>query len=114
MTVKEYLSRPYHIVIQHITTETGSYYLTTVSEFEGCTCRGDTYGEAFEKIQAEMEGWIESKLAKGAPIPEPVNERQFSGRLSIRVPKSLHGSLAMKAEEEGISLNNYLLYKLST
>ncbi|MCL2007220.1 MAG: type II toxin-antitoxin system HicB family antitoxin [Treponema sp.] len=113
MTVKEYLSRPYHIVIQRVATDAGSYYLTTVSEFPGCSCRGDTYTEAFEKIQSEMEGWVESKLAEGVPIPEPINERQFSGRLGLRVPKSLHANLAMAAEREGISLNNYLLYKLS-
>ena len=59
MTVKDYLTRPYHIVIQHITDKSGSYYLTTVREFDGCMCRGVSYTEAFEKIQAVMEEWIE-------------------------------------------------------
>jgi len=31
----------------------------------------------------------------------------------VRIPKSLHARLAMAAEKEGVSLNQYALYKLS-
>ena len=113
MTIKDYLARPYHIVIQHISDESGSYYLTTVREFDGCMCRGTSYAEAFEKIQAEMEEWIEAKLTDGATVPEPINERQFSGKFNVRVPKTLHASLAMEAEKEGVSLNQYINFRLS-
>ena len=114
MTVKDYLTRPYHIVFQHISDESGSYYLTSVSEFDGCMCRGASYAEAFEKIQTEMEDWIEAKLANGAAVPEPSVERHYSGRLNLRVPKTLHASLALEAEKEGVSLNQYINFRLST
>ncbi|MCL2294155.1 MAG: type II toxin-antitoxin system HicB family antitoxin [Spirochaetes bacterium] len=113
MTIKEYLNRPYHIVIQYITDETGSYYYAYVSELAGCMCQGSSYAEAYEKIQEAMKEWIEARLAAGAPVPEPVDERQFSGRIALRIPKTLHGQLAMEAKREGISINQYLLYKLS-
>ena len=37
----------------------------------------------------------------------------YSGRLVIRIPRSLHRSLKQLAELEGVSLNQYMLYKLS-
>ena len=114
MTAKEYLNRPYHIVIQYITDESGSYYLATVKEFDGCMSHGNTYVEAFENIQEAMEGWIETKLENGFQVPGPVDESQYSGKFVLRLPKSLHARLAAEAEKEGVSLNQYALYRLST
>ena len=41
------------------------------------------------------------------------SEDRYSGKFVVRVPKSLHRSLAAAAEREGVSLNQYALYKLS-
>ncbi len=38
---------------------------------------------------------------------------EYSGRLVLRIPRSLHRSLKEQAELEGVSLNQYMLYKLS-
>jgi len=114
MTVKEYLDRPYHIVIQHIADESGNYYLATVRELDGCMSHGDTYVEAFENVQEAMEGWIETKLENGFTVPEPTDENQYSGKFLLRIPKTLHARLALEAEKEGVSLNQYALYRLST
>lgn len=37
----------------------------------------------------------------------------YSGRLVLRIPRSLHKALKDAAEVEGVSLNQYMLYKLS-
>jgi len=37
----------------------------------------------------------------------------YSGKLSLRIPRSLHMKLVENAKIEGISLNQYALYKLS-
>lgn len=37
----------------------------------------------------------------------------YSGKFLVRVPKSLHKRLAEEAALEGVSLNQYALYKLS-
>jgi len=113
MTVKEYLARPYHITIQHITDESGVYYLATVKEFDGCMSHGDNYIEAFENIQEAMKGWIETKLENGFTVPDPADETIYSGKFVLRIPKTLHARLSMEAEKEGVSLNQYALYRLS-
>lgn len=37
----------------------------------------------------------------------------YSGRLVLRIPRSLHKHLKEEAEIEGVSLNQYMLYKLA-
>jgi predicted RNase H-like HicB family nuclease len=113
MTPKEYLELPYHIVIQRLVDESGDYYFATVQELDGCMTHGDTYAEAFENIREAMELWIEGKLEGGFPVPAPAGESQHSGKFVLRLPKSLHARLAMEAEKEGVSLNQYALYRLS-
>lgn len=73
---------------------------------------GDTIDEAMDGLKEAMEGWIETKLANGFSIPIPVDTESFSGKFNIRIPKSLHFRLSVEAEREGISLNQYALYKL--
>lgn len=48
---------------------------------------------SLEALKAELEG--------------------YSGKLVLRIPRSLHRSLKMEAEAEGVSLNQYMLYKLA-
>jgi predicted RNase H-like HicB family nuclease len=113
MSPREYLNLPYTINIRHITDESGSYYFATVSEFDGCMSDGATYEEAFRNIQEAMEGWIETNLQNGLPVPLPVDTNKYSGKFVVRLPKTLHARLVMEAQKEGVSLNQYALYRLS-
>jgi antitoxin HicB len=38
---------------------------------------------------------------------------EYNGKISLRVPKSLHKALIEDAKKEGISLNQFILYKLA-
>ena len=62
-----------------------------------------------------MKGWLEVKLEHGDAVPEPAAsiKGSYSGRFVLRIPKSLHKRLAVEAQKEGVSLNQYTLYKLS-
>ena len=62
-----------------------------------------------------------SRPAPEAPIataPDPAagegeNPRDHSGRLLVRMPKSLHAELARAAERDGTSLNAFIVGALS-
>jgi len=113
MSVQEYMRLPYNYIIKPIQDESGSYFYATVLEFDGCQSTGETFNEAFGSLMEAMEGWIETKLENGFPIPAPFDSNKFSGKFVLRLPKSLHARLAIEAEREGVSLNQYTLYKLS-
>ncbi len=49
-------------------------------------------------------------------LPDPPigpHRREYSGKFNVRVPKSLHASLASEAEAEGVSLNQLVVAKLA-
>lgn len=39
--------------------------------------------------------------------------KKFSGRFALRMPKELHCELEREAREQGVSLNQWILYKLA-
>ena len=58
--------------------------------------------------QAEVDG-DESAI----PLEDVKSAYEFSGRLNIRIPKTLHFQLSQDAKRDGVSLNQYIIYKLS-
>ena len=112
-TVQDYMKLAYNYIIRPITDESGSYFHASVLELTGCQSTGDTFDEAYKGLREAMEGWIETKLENGFSVPEPLDREKHSGRFTLRIPKSLHSHLAIEAEKEGVSLNQYMLYKLS-
>lgn len=54
-----------------------------------------------------------SAIEDGTEIPEPLNQDDYSGQFKLRIPKSLHQSLAEHARQEGISMNQYCIYLLT-
>lgn len=111
--VKDYLDLPYNYIIQPINDESGHYYYAKVLELDGCQSTGDTFEETYKNIKEAMEGWIKAKLDGGFEVPLPIGYDDFSGKFLIRIPKSLHYKLTVEAKKEGVSLNQYTLYKLS-
>ena len=104
-TVEYYLDLPY--TIELIPEPEGGWFVS-IKELPGCMSEGDTPEEAIEMIQDAMRGWIEISLEDGDPIPEPRELDDYSGKFVVRVPRSLHRDLVETAEEEGVSLNQYI------
>jgi antitoxin HicB len=105
-----YLSLSYRIVIEPDVTGGMTIY---IPDLPGCISQGDNLEDAFKMIEDAKKAWIETALEDGADIPEPVNEDEFSGKFVVRVPKSLHKILSKQAKQEGVSLNQYINYKLA-
>ena len=92
--------------------EDGTYFARIV-EYPGCMTEGDTREEALANLDDAMRGWIEVKMEDGEPIPPPVSDDQFSGKFLVRLPRSVHRALSMRADLEGVSLNQYVASALS-
>lgn len=109
--LKYYLELPYRIVFYP--AEEGGY-VVEIPELPGCISQGETMEEALAMIQDAKICWIESALEEDIEIPEPARGiEEYSGKLNIRIPKSLHRILVKKAKEEKVSLNQYINYQLS-
>jgi hypothetical protein len=47
------------------------------------------------------------------PDPLEAGEHSHSGRLLLRMPKSLHAQLAARSDSDGVSLNHWIVNALS-
>jgi len=104
-TLKYYLNLPYTI---EMTQDVDEGWFARVKELPGCMSQGDTPEEALEMIRDAMEGWLEVALEDGMRIPEPRRLEDYSGKFVVRVPAFLHRDLVERADEEGVSLNQFI------
>jgi len=105
-TLEEYLELPYHISLVHSRDDDGhDGWVADIPELPGCISQGETPDEAVASVRDAMAGWISVALEDGREIPEPRTDVGYSGKLLLRMPPSLHATLAHQAECEGVSLN---------
>lgn len=106
-----YLSLPYKLEIIPDTEEGG--YGARYPELPGCVTCAETIEDVFANAMDAKRAWLEAALEEGIEINEPSSEDDYSGQFKLRIPKSLHKSLAEHAKTEGTSMNQYCLYLLS-
>ena len=110
-TVDDYMRLPYRMEIVPDTLEGG--YAVRFPELPGCLTCGSTTEEAVRNGEDCKREWLTAAIEDGIAIPEPVSDEEYSGQFKLRIPKSLHKSLAEHSKAEGISMNQYCLYLLT-
>ena len=103
----------YPIVLAASANGDGPSWTATVEELPGCEARGATPASAAAAVQDEVERWIETARAEGREVPPPGAAAAHSGKLLVRMPRSLHAELGRASEREGTSLNAYIVAALS-
>ena len=79
----------------------------------GCITCGETEEEAVKNALDAKKVWLEAALEDGLAIPAPDSLEAYSGQFKLRLPRSLHRSLAEHSQREGISMNQYCVYLLA-
>ncbi|MFO7903004.1 MAG: toxin-antitoxin system HicB family antitoxin [Pirellulaceae bacterium] len=103
-TPEEILKEPYARIL--VPEEDGTY-TAEILEFRGCFAEGDTPGEAVRDLENAATSWIEAAIGQGQKIPPPMTVHEFSGRINLRLPRSIHKQAARFAEKENVSLNQF-------
>jgi antitoxin HicB len=106
--VDDYTSLPYHFLLVRDGEDKGKPWTASVEELPGCTSHGKTSDEALDGIEAAMAKWIGVALEEEREIPEPRSAATHSGRLLLRMPRTLHADLTRASEREGVSLNQFI------
>ncbi|MFW6174339.1 MAG: type II toxin-antitoxin system HicA family toxin [Chloroflexota bacterium] len=88
-------------------------YVAEFPDLPGCVTQADTLQELIEMAEDARVGWIETVYEDGQDIPEPSYPEEYSGKLNLRLPRSLHRQLAESAERDGVSLNQHIVHLLS-
>lgn len=74
----------------------------------------DSHQDAYELAVDAVETTARLLAERGRSMPQPVEPADdWSGRVTLRLPKSLHRALAEAAEDEGCSLNQHIVNVLN-
>jgi len=77
-----------------------------VAEWPGCMTSGTTREEALSHLKEAMRDWVEARVKAELEIPPPM--ATYSGRVLLRIPRTVHRAAEQRAREEGTSLNTWL------
>jgi antitoxin HicB len=109
--VRESLKRRYRMALGF--DAESDAWVVRYPELPGCLAHGATPTEALAEGEEAKALWLETAIENGFEIPTPRQEMSPSGKLVLRLPKTLHAAAAENAKDEGTSLNNYLVHLIS-
>ncbi|MEG6523039.1 type II toxin-antitoxin system HicB family antitoxin [Desulfotomaculum sp. 1211_IL3151] len=91
-------------------------YIVEFQDLQFCVGTGDTVEEAIKDALIAKEQWIKAAFENMIPIPFPTiieDKEDYSGRITLRIPKSLHKLVIDTAKKEGVSANQFLSHLIS-
>ena len=111
MSTDEYLALNYGRTLS--LDEDGSYIIE-VDDLPGCIADGETPLTKLMRIASKRCDLGSSRGGRlDYQIPEPRVRDEYSGKFVVQMAKSLHKRLAIQAEQENISLNQYVVTLLT-
>jgi predicted HicB family RNase H-like nuclease len=102
----------YTITVKLITIDGEDLYEASVAELPDVFDYGETYEEAYLQAIGTLQGLYETASESGKQFPEPLlpaSSTDFSGRVTLRMAKSLHAAVSRLAERDGVSLNSWIV-----
>lgn len=105
----------YAHIIEPLPVDEGGGFLLTFPDLPGCMADGASEAEAIENGRDAFLSWVSAVADMGDVIPAPkfktlaTEAGEPSGKFVQRVPKSIHAQLAVRAKQEGVSLNSLVL-----
>lgn len=99
----------YGIEIRRTTIDGELYFEATVSELPDVRAFGSNFQEAYESAISAITALEQLAREKGRDFPLPrMRDEEASGRVTLRLPKSLHARVIRAASDDGVSLNTFL------
>lgn len=100
----------YDISVRRRDVEGEVLFEASVVELPDVSAYADTYQEAYDLVIASIRDLSAHAEKTGSPFPQPRDDRddEFSGRVTLRLPKRVHRLAATAAKVQGVSLNQYL------
>ena len=83
------------------------------TEFPSLSWLAATPEEALSGIQRLVADCVFDMRTNGERVPEPMADRVYSGKFIVRVPPETHRALAIRAAEQGVSMNRLVSARLA-
>jgi predicted HicB family RNase H-like nuclease len=87
-------------------------YIARCAELPSLAAHGDTQESAFKEIKKAIISALKWMQEDKEEIPEPFCLHKFSGEFRVRMPPEKHRKIAIEANYQGVSMNQYIVSKL--
>ncbi len=94
-------------------SEEDQEYVGLCAEFPSTSWLAASHETALKGIRKLISTIVKDMKKSGEMVPEPIATRPYSGKFMVRVPTDVHRRLALKAAEDGVSLNRLASAKLA-
>ncbi|MCL4386574.1 MAG: type II toxin-antitoxin system HicB family antitoxin [Actinobacteria bacterium] len=94
-------------------SEEDQLHIARCLEFPSLAAHGDTAEGALKEIEKVVEEVVAWMQEENEEIPQPFGLKRYKGNLTLRIPPEVHRNLSIKSAEEGVSINQYILSKIS-
>lgn len=88
-------------------------WIAVAPELAGCSAFGKNPEKALRELDTAISLWIETAKQKKWRVPRPASSKEPQGKILLRLPRELHQEYVSLATQEGVSLNQYMLYVLA-
>ncbi len=100
----------YSVTVRRELVEGEMFFVGRVREFPDVEIFEESHELAYSATVAALTDLIAQLREEGMAVPQPlvVNDR-YSGRVTLRMPKSMHCRVDRCAQDEGVSINAFLV-----
>lgn len=103
-----------HYTYRVIWSEDDAEHVGLCAEFPSLSHLADTPLKAMKGIMSLVKDVVKDMTESGEIIPNPIGEKQYSGKFVVRILPEEHKMLAIQAAEMGVSLNKLASSKLTS
>lgn len=94
-------------------SEDDGEYIGLCAEFPSLSWLARTHEAALKGIRQVVAEVVEDMAQNNETVPQPIANKNYSGKFMVRIPPDIHRKLAIQAAESGVSLNRIASSKLS-
>ena len=94
-------------------SEEDQEFVGLCAEFPSLSWLAPDPTSAFHGIRKVVADVIADMEKRGEAVPQPFGLKRYSGIFQVRVPSEVHRELAIKAAEQGVSLNRLVSSRLA-
>jgi len=88
-------------------SEEDGCYIGSAPPLIGPCCHGKNEEDVYRQLRVIVQEWIDLYHKQGSVLLPPSAGKDYSGKFVLRITPELHRLLAVRALQEGDSLNNY-------
>lgn len=102
------------IIFPYVNQDGSTTWVVEFPDLPGCNAVGPTEMDVLEESKTALRLWLDEYYAENGRYPDATHvQNSYSGKILVRIPKSLHKELVQLADLESVSLNTLIVSLLA-